>query len=162
VLPGTVLPGTVVSGATVPGTVVLPPPTRPLLSPAPLRAGGRELKRREWATRAVRVLACLLFLTAAVLSVGVGSLHWAPLSRLYVLIPMAVFTVPGALARYAGITRASKAVLGSIALCLAEAGSLVFGLAAARPAVLEACAAVAVLAWSGATLATSSALPGAD
>ena len=120
------------------------------------------MKRRDWATGAVRVLACLLFLTAAVLSVGIGSLHWAPMSRLYLLIPMAIFTAPGVFARYARVARVRGAVLGIIALCLAEAGSLVFGLFATRPAVLEACSALAVLAWSTATLSTGSVLRGAE
>jgi hypothetical protein len=151
-------------------TAVLPPPARPLpppsrspLFPARLRAGaGGELTRRVWAIGAVRVLALALFLTAAVLSVGIGSLHWAPLSRLYLLIPMAIFTLPGALAQYARLTRVRNAVLAIIGLCLAEAGSVVYGLVATRPAVLEACSALAVLAWSAATLSTGSVLPSAD
>jgi eukaryotic-like serine/threonine-protein kinase len=151
-------------------TAVLPPPARPLpppsrspLFPARLRAGaGGELTRRVWAIGAVRVLALALFLTAAVLSVGIGSLHWAPLSRLYLLIPMAIFTLPGALAQYARLTRVRNAVLAIIGLCLAEVGSVVYGLVATRPAVLEACSALAVLAWSAATLSTGSVLPSAD
>jgi hypothetical protein len=149
---------------------VLPPPTRPLRPPSRLLltaarvlpGAGNALTRRDWAIRGVRVLACLLFLTTAVLSVGIGAWHWAPVSRLYLLIPMAIFTLPGALARYAGLARVRPAMLGIIGLCLAEAGSLVYGLAAARPAVLVASAALAVLAWSGATLATGSVLPDAD
>jgi serine/threonine protein kinase len=151
-----------VAAASSPATAVLPPPTRPLPSPARLTRGGRGMSRLDWATGAVRALACLLFLTAAVLSVGIGSLHWAPMSRLYLLIPMAIFTAPGALARYATLARVRYAVLGIIALCLAEAGSLVFGLIATRPAVLGACSALAVLAWSTATLSTGSVLQGAE
>jgi hypothetical protein len=149
---------------------VLPPPARSLPSPsrspfslARLRPGaGGHLTQRVWAIGAVRVLALVLFLTAAVLSVGIGSLHWAPLSRLYLLIPMAIFTLPGALAQYASLNRVGNAVLGIVALCLAEAGSVVYGLVATRPTVLEACAALAVLAWSAATLSTGSVLQGAE
>ena len=163
--------------ASSPATVVLPPPAGPPAAPAPLppppapllrlparllSRGGDDLARRDRAAGAVRVLACLLFLTAAVLSVGIGALHWAPVSRLYLLIPMAIFTLPGALARYAGLARARNAMLGIAALCLAEAGSLVFGLAVARPAVLEACSAIAVLAWSAATLSTGSVFQGTE
>lgn len=158
-VPATRIPA---GAASPPATAVLPPPIRPLSSPARLTQGGREMMRRDWATGAVRVLACLLFLTAAVLSIGIGSLHWAPMSRLYLLIPMAIFTVPGALARYARLARVRYAVLGIIALCLAEAGSLVFGLFATRPAVLEACSALAVLAWCTAALSTGSVLQGAE
>jgi serine/threonine protein kinase len=144
-------------------TAVLPPPTRPLLSPARLLPwAGDELTRRDWAVGAVRALALLLFLTAAVLGVGIGSLHWAPTSRLYLLIPMAIFTLPGALARYARLTRARDAVLGIIALCLAEAGSLVYALFVTRPAALEAWAALTVLAWSAAILSTGSVFQGAE
>src|SRR4051794_14160169 len=151
--------GPVYAGSSA-ATAVLPPRARPLpspsrspLFPARLRAGaGGELTRRAWAIGAVRALALVLFLTAGVLSVGIGSLHWAPLSRLYLLIPMAIFTLPGALAQYARLTRVRNAVLGIIALCLAEAGSVVYGLVATRPTVLEACSALAVLAWSAATL----------
>jgi serine/threonine protein kinase len=157
--------------ASGPATAVLAPPIRPLPSPSrrPLRSptrwlpwtrGGRT--QREWAVGALRVLALLLFLTAAMLSVGIGSLHWAPLSRLYLLIPMAIFTMPGALAQYARLTRVRDAVLGIVALCLAEAGSVVYGLVATRPAVLEACSALAVLAWSAATLSTGSVLQSAE
>jgi serine/threonine protein kinase len=156
--------------ASSPPTAVLPPPTRPLPPPSRLLltaarvlpGAGNALTRRDWAIGGVRVLACLLFLTTAVLSVGIGAWHWAPTSRLYLLIPMAIFTLPGALARYAGLARVRHAMLGIIGLCLAEAGSLVYGLAAASPAVLVASAALAVLAWSGATLATGSVLPDAD
>lgn len=159
-----------VDGTSSAATAVLPAPARPLPSPsrsplslARLRPGaGGQLTRRAWAIGAVRVLALVLFLTAAVLSVGIGSLHWAPLSRLYLLIPMAIFTLPGALAQYAGLTRVRNAVLGIVALCLAEAGSVVYGLVATRPTVLEACAALAVLAWSAATLSTGSVLQGAE
>jgi serine/threonine protein kinase len=152
-----------VAAVSAPGTALLPPPTRALPSPdRPLREQGRGLTQRGWAIRAVRLLAWLLFLTAAVLSVGIGSLHWAPMSRLYLLVPMAIFTLPGALARYAGLGRVRDAVLGGIALCIAEAGSLVFGLFATRPTVLEASAVLAVLAWCCATLSTGSVLRGAD
>jgi serine/threonine protein kinase len=159
-----------VDGAPSAATAVLPPPARSLPSPsrspfslARLRPGaGGHLTQRVWAIGAVRVLALVLFLTAAVLSVGIGSLHWAPLSRLYLLIPMAIFTLPGALAQYASLNRVGNAVLGIVALCLAEAGSVVYGLVATRPTVLEACAALAVLAWSAATLSTGSVLQGAE
>ncbi len=151
-------------------TAVLPPPARPLPSPSRsqlslarlLPGAGGEFTRRAWAIGAVRVLALVLFLTAAVLSAGIGSLHWAPLSRLYLLIPMAIFTLPGALAQYARLTRVRNAVLGVVAFCLAEAGSLVYGLVATRPAALEACSALAVLAWSAAILSTGSVMQSAD
>ncbi len=145
-------------------TAVLLPPTLPLakggplpdrpLPERPLPERGRGFKRRGWAIRAVRASACLLFLTAAILGAGTAALHWAPMSRLYLLIPMAIFTVPGALARYAELTQVRKAVLGIVWLCAAEAGTLVFSLIAMRPVLQEAWAVIAVLAWFCATLST--------
>ncbi len=76
------------------------------------------------------------------------------MSRLYLLIPMAIFTVPGALARYAELTQVRKAVLGTVSLCAAEASTLVFSLSAMRPVLREAWAVAAVLAWFCATLST--------
>jgi serine/threonine protein kinase len=107
--------------------------------------------------RSVRAVSWLLFLTMAMLSGGIGLDNWEPASRLYVLIPLACCTLPGALATlYTRSARVRIAVLGLGCLALTVAGAILYAMDVGPPPIVSW---ATLLAWLSGMLVTSGILP---
>jgi hypothetical protein len=88
--------------------------TPPLAPEAPGQAGSADGSRPGPWTSAIRAAAWLLAVTTVIACLGIAAAGWAPMARLWVLVPAAAYTLIGALAVGRSRTRAGPASPGSI------------------------------------------------
>jgi hypothetical protein len=139
------------------GTALASPVSASPVSPSPAVADRHALAAfgeprgqdgaRLW-TWASLVSAWLVFATMVALCAAIAAGHLAPEYRLFVLVPAAIYTLPGAVAvSHATFSRAGQAALVFVSLWISEAAAILVA-SHVRPA--EAWSAIMVFAWLGA------------
>jgi serine/threonine-protein kinase len=133
-------PGPAGRGVPVAGALAAEAVPRPALA----LAGQADAWLWAWAARAC---AWVVFATAVALCIAITAGHLAPAYRLFVLVPAALYTLPGALAvSRATVSRVAPVALAFVSFCIAEAAAILVA-SHVRPG--EAWSAVLALAWLG-------------